>query len=90
LPIFESVSNYLEADAAEQCAVFFRAQTGMIERLTSILSDAFSIARAAIEHQYCRRRGVSVEYIEHPTLVIWREVKQAIPAEHGVESTGKL
>jgi len=84
------MSNYLEADAAEQCAVFFRAQTSMIDRLTSILSDAFSIARPAIEHHYGRRRGVSVEYVEHPTLVIWREVKQAIPDDHGVGSTGEL
>jgi hypothetical protein len=54
-----------------------------------ILADGFAISWPAIEHQDGRGRGVSGEHVEHPALVVWLQVKEAIPSDHTVELTGK-
>jgi hypothetical protein len=42
------------------------------------------------EHEHGGRRCVSGEHVEHPALVIVREVKESVPDEHTVKPTGKL
>ena len=90
LPILYRMSDDLKADAVEQRCIFVRAQAGVIERVASILPNAFTMGWPAIEHQDGRWRGVSSEHVEHPTLVVWPQVKEAIPSKHTVELTGKL
>jgi hypothetical protein len=90
LPILDRMSDDLKADAVEQRCIFVRAQAGVIERVAPILPNAFSMGWPAIEHQDGRWRGVSSEHVEHPTLVVWSQVKKAIPSKHAVELTGKL
>jgi hypothetical protein len=90
LPILDRMSDDLKADAVEQRCIFVRAQAGVIERVAPILPNAFTMGWPAIEHQDGRWRGVSSEHVEHPTLVVWSQVKEAIPSEHTVELTGKL
>jgi hypothetical protein len=90
LPIHDRVSDDLEADAAEQFGIFVGAQAGVIERVASILTDCFTVTWPAIEHQHAGRGRVSGEHVEHPTLVIVREVKEAVPGEHTIKPTGKL
>jgi hypothetical protein len=84
------MSDDLKADAVEQQRIFVRAQAGVIERVTSILADGFAVGWPTIEHQDGRWRGVLGEDVEHPTLVVWPQVKEAIPSDHTVELDGKL
>ena len=90
LPILQCMGDDRKADVAEQRRVFVGAQTGVIERVTPILPNAFTIGWPAIEHQDGRWRGVSSEHVEHPTLVVWSQVKKAIPSDHTVELKGKV
>ena len=88
-PILDDVGNDLEVDAAEQRCVFVWAQAGVIQRVASVLSHAFAVVWPAVEYQHGGRREVSGEDAEHPTLVVRREVKEAIPGKHPIKSTGK-
>jgi hypothetical protein len=84
------MSDDLKADAVEQRCIFVRAQAGVIERVAPILPNDFTMGWPAIEHQDGRWRGVSSEHVEHPTLVVWSQVKEAIPSDHTVELTSSV
>ena len=90
LPILDRMSDDLKPDAVEQRRIFVRAQAGVIERVAPILPNDFTMGWPAIEHQDGRWRGVSSEHVEHPTLVVWSQVKEAIPSDHTVELTSSV
>jgi hypothetical protein len=62
----------------------------MIKTVAPIRPDAFAMGWPAVKHQHGRGRGMSSEHVEHPALVIWREVKETIPSEYTVESAADL
>jgi hypothetical protein len=69
---------------------FVGAQTGVIEGVAPTLPNAFAMSRPAIKHQHGQWRGMVGEHLEHPPMVIWLEMKKAIPSEHVVKLTVEL
>ena len=61
----------------------------MIERVAAVAADGLAIARAAIEHQDRRRGAVRGEHLEHETLIVRLEVKEAVPGQDAVEPGAK-
>src|SRR6266436_3021507 len=90
LPVLDSMSDNLKANGAKQRRVFVGVQAGMIKRVAPIRPDAFAMGWPAVKHQHSGGRGMSSEHVEHPALVIWREVKETIPSEYTVESAAEL
>jgi hypothetical protein len=45
---------------------------------------------AGVEHQDSRRRGVPGEYVEHAPLIVWPQMKEAVPCQNAIKPAGKL
>ena len=82
----------IEPGGIEQGSIFARVQAAVIQRIPLQLADCASLFAAACEHQSGARRGMGLEPREHRTLIVGREVKEAIPGEQPREAPaqGKL
>ena len=64
-------------------------QTGVVERVPSVVADGFAVGGARIEHEHGRPGAVGGEDVEHEPLVVGAEVKEAVPGEHPIERPAK-
>lgn len=82
------MDDYLKPNAGKQRGVFVRAKAGVIEKVVAIFPDAFALGRPGIEHQHRRWCSMAGEDFEHAALVIWPQVKEAVPCDQPVKLTG--
>ena len=61
----------------------------MIERLALEAADRFAMRRTAGEHQSRPWCGMVREDLEHPALIIGRQVEERIPGDQSAETASK-
>src|ERR1700732_1884814 len=58
----------------------------MIQRLTTVSTNCFSIRRTTGEHQYRLRRSMFSENRKHLALVLLAQVEKTVPCENSAEA----
>ena len=61
----------------------------MIERVTAIRANSFTVTKSCVEHQNSGRGGVCGKYAKHHFLIFVPEMKEAVPSQYPVKSLTK-
>ena len=84
--ILNGVCHHVEAMLFKQRTVFCLIQTAMIERLSLVAADCFTVRGPACKHQRCVRHCMFSEYGKHPALVIGTQMEETVPGQNPIEA----
>ena len=85
--VFDDVRHDLEAVLVKQGAVLGSVQAPVVKRFALECADCLPMFSTAREHQGCLRTGMQVEDRKHRALVLWGQVKEAIPRQNAIKTT---
>lgn len=81
----DGVGDDVEAVVAEKVTIFGLVEACVVERFTLVAPDLLTGRWTTVEQQNRTRRGMPGEGREHPSLIMRREVKEAVPGNDSVE-----